>query len=261
MPLLQIDERLCEQKGACVDVCPGALIKRREGASPVEIAGALTACIRCGHCVAVCPTGALTNSLLPRESFGEIAALRPQDDPLAFVMRTRRSIRVFREDPVPKADLKALFDVVRFAPTSNNSQKLWWIVTTERTQTKVLADLARQWMRRAYWPEIPEEQWPDDDPVLRGAPHLALCCAPEASRSSAVDASIAVTHLDLLAASRGVGTCWVGIFLRAIEGWPPLFEALSLPPGQKVFGGLLLGYPKCAFRLVPSRKPSAVDWR
>ncbi|MDR3640205.1 MAG: nitroreductase family protein [Humidesulfovibrio sp.] len=261
MPLITIDERLCTQEGACIDACPAALLKRGEHSYPVEIEGAYKACIRCGHCVAVCRPGALANDALPREGFEEIADLKTESDPLAFVMRTRRSIRAFREKPVPRTELKALFEVVRHAPTSNNTQSLWWIVTSDRDQTKALADLARRWMRRAYWPEIPEDQWPDDDPVLRGAPHLALCCAPEASRSSQVDAAIAVTHLDLLAASRGIGTCWTGVFLRAIEGWPPLLEALSLPPGQKVFGGLILGYPRHPFRLVPPRKPSAVDWR
>lgn len=222
----------------------------------------MEACIRCGECVAVCPHGALQNKHFEFSDFQPISSLQRDVDPVAYVMRTRRSVRAFREQAVPLADLKALFDVVRYAPTNRNSQELWWIVTTGRSETKAFADLARTWMRRSYWPDAPDSYWQeDDDPVLRGAPHLALCCAPADSKWGYTNAAIALTHLDLLAASRGIGACWAGVFMRAVDDWPPLAEAVNLPPGQKIFGALFLGYPKFPFSFVPPRKPSAVDWR
>jgi len=259
--LIQVDASLCTQEGACIASCPWSLIVRGDDHYPAELEGALDSCIRCGQCVAVCLPGAMTNTALDRNEFQEISELKRESDPVAYTMRTRRSVRAFRPDPVPKADLKALLDVARYAPSANNGQNLWWIVTTGRIQTKALADLAREWMRRTYRPDVPDEEWPDEDPVLRGAPHLLLCCGPEDSALAATDAAIAVTHADLLAAARGLGACWAGVFMRALAAWTPLQEALSLPPGQKVFCGLLLGYPKHAYRLVPPRKPSAVDWR
>ncbi len=259
--LIEVDKSLCSRDGACLECCPNKFIVSDEEGFPTAVAGALDACNRCGQCVAVCAAGALTNSLIT-EGFQDVEALRKDCDPVSFLMRTRRSVRSFLPTPVPKADLKALFDVVRYAPSSNNSQKLWWMVTSDRSATKPLADLARTWLRRTYWPDKPEDQWTeDDDPVLRGAPHLVLCCGPEGQRSIGTDAVIALTHLDLLAASRGLGACWAGVFLRALEQWPPLLEALSLPPGQKVYGGLFMGLPKHACVLIPPRKPSAVDWR
>jgi len=259
--LIQIDANLCAQEGACIASCPWSLITCGEDHYPVAVAGALEACIRCGQCVAVCLPGALTNTLLERDGFQEMAELNKAADPLAYTMRTRRSVRAFQPEPVSKADLKSLLDVVRYAPSSNNSQNLWWIVTTGRAQTQPLAVLAQEWMQRTYRPGVPEDQWPREDLVLRGAPHLLLCCGPEDSKPAALDAAIAVTHVDLLAAARGLGACWAGVFMRALAAWPPLQEALGLPPGQKAFCGLLLGRPKHAFRLVPPRKPSAVDWR
>jgi nitroreductase len=177
-------------------------------------------------------------------------------------MRTRRSVRSFLPEDVPKAELKALFEVVRYAPTGRNAQNLWWIVTAGREQTLPLARLARQWMRAVMCPERADSDWPeDDDPVLRGAPHLILCCGPEDSRWGPTDAAIAVAHLELLAASRGLGACWAGAFVRAAEDFAPLQDALALPPGQRLYAGLFLGRPRHRHRLVPPRNPAAIDWR
>lgn len=262
MSLISIIPSLCTCPNACVDSCPYALLTRSEGQLPEEVPGAYDVCIRCGHCMAVCPTGALSNAHLQGQEFTEISRLDRAGDPMAFALRTRRSTRSFLREPVSRTELKSLFDTVRYAPTANNAQSLWWFVTLDPDKTRTLGGLARQWLRNTYWADRPEHLWPkDDDPVLRGAPHLALCCAPEASSWGQSDAAIALTYLELLALSRGLGACWAGAFMRALDEWPPLLEELALPEGQKVFGGLFLGRPRHAFRLIPPRKPSAVHWR
>ncbi len=222
--------------------------------------GAADACMRCGHCVSVCPSGALPMNALTASVLTRSRALPGRR--LAHLMRTRRSVRSFLPEDVPKAELKALFEVVRYAPTGRNAQNLWWIVTAGREQTLPLARLARQWMRAVMCPERADSDWPeDDDPVLRGAPHLILCCGPEDSRWGPTDAAIAVAHLELLAASRGLGACWAGAFVRAAEDFAPLQDALALPPGQRLYAGLFLGRPRHRHRLVPPRNPAAIDWR
>jgi len=262
MTLATIDHDLCDREGACIDACPRMLFLRGEGSFPVERPDAQSLCIQCGQCVAVCAKGALTNHLMEGKEFLEKADLNRGADQLAWIMKARRSVRAYRHRPVDKAVFRELFDVVRYAPTGSNTQKLWWIATLEPENTRVLARLGLDWMRRTYYPDSTDEDWAGGvDPVLRGAPHVALCCAPEDYPGAKTDAVIALTHLDLLAASRGLGTCWAGVFLKAVGGWPPLAEALSLPPGQKVFGAMMLGYPRFDFRLVPPRKPAAVDWR
>lgn len=261
MPFISVDATICTRQGACIDSCPYQLLHRDPQGLPVEREGAAGACLRCGHCVSVCPSGALSNTYLNRDLFVEVAGLG-RGDALAHLMRTRRSVRSFLQEDVPKTELKALFEVTRYAPTGRNTQNLWWIVTTGRAQTLPLARLARKWMRSVLHPERADADWPeDDDPVLRGAPHLILCCGPEDSSWGPTDAAIAVAHLELLAASRGLGACWAGAFVRAAEAFAPLWEALAMPQGQKLHAGLFLGRPRYRHRLVPPRNPAAIDWR
>ncbi|HMK66489.1 MAG TPA: 4Fe-4S binding protein, partial [Thermodesulfobacteriota bacterium] len=56
--LFQVDEDKCLRDGLCVQDC--RLIEMKDPDSiPTPISGAEELCSHCGHCVAVCPTGAL----------------------------------------------------------------------------------------------------------------------------------------------------------------------------------------------------------
>ena len=54
-----IDRELCTQCGACVDDCPFHIIELTPDYPALNPARAHH-CIRCQHCLAVCPTGALS---------------------------------------------------------------------------------------------------------------------------------------------------------------------------------------------------------
>ena len=54
-----IDQELCTQCGACVDDCPFHIIELAPDFPALNPARAHH-CIRCQHCLAVCPTGALS---------------------------------------------------------------------------------------------------------------------------------------------------------------------------------------------------------
>jgi nitroreductase len=66
--------------------------------------------------------------------------------------------------------------------------------------------------------------------------------------------------MELAAEARGLGVCWAGILTRIAAIYPQLREALSVPAGYVVCGGLMLGERKIAYRLVPPRKPLSVQW-
>jgi ferredoxin len=89
----------CISCGECVSVCPSFVIDLVE-----EKARLMREewCIGCGHCVAVCPTEALLHDATSFEkhpSQGPTPATLPGT--LELLVRERRSVRNYTEDPVP----------------------------------------------------------------------------------------------------------------------------------------------------------------
>jgi nitroreductase len=60
----------------------------------------------------------------------------------------RKSIRRFKQTPVPDDDIKKILDAGRHAPSANNTQPWSFIVVKNRTLLKQMADAARQMIDR-----------------------------------------------------------------------------------------------------------------
>ncbi|HLP08539.1 MAG TPA: nitroreductase family protein [Opitutaceae bacterium] len=65
-----------------------------------------------------------------RTAAEDFAAPRRTDD-LWQVLKNRRSVRQFRPDPVPEADLRRILEAARSAPTSGNQQPWKFLVVRE----------------------------------------------------------------------------------------------------------------------------------
>ena len=66
--LFEINPDKCNHDGICVAECPLKIIALANKESiPVPVPGADDLCINCGHCVAVCPTGALSHKNMSPE--------------------------------------------------------------------------------------------------------------------------------------------------------------------------------------------------
>jgi nitroreductase/NAD-dependent dihydropyrimidine dehydrogenase PreA subunit len=259
MSPIKVDTSLCEKDGACAAVCPSKVLDFNKEGFPEEAPE--TQCILCGHCVAVCPTGALTHTGLPQGPFLHAASKLPDPALIDSFLVSRRSVRKFKEKPLAKETLETLLDLARRSPTASNSQNVRWIVVNDAAKVHALSAETMNWIRATSGNPKRLEQWEGgDDWILRGAPAVVLACAPEDYGWAKQDCAIALTFLELAAEARGLGVCWAGILTRAIAVHPPLRQALAVPEGYAVCGGLMLGERKFRYRLVPPRKPLSVQW-
>ena len=270
MAWISVDEARCTRCSACVEACPlGLLTLGRALGGPTGYPGAEHDCIHCGHCVAICPQEALslrTQPLaacqsLPDDWRGDAAALET-------LLRGRRSIRAFRDRPVPRQEIEALLDVARYGPTGSNSQPVSWLVISDRALIHRTSEEVIAFMRQraaeaggatgglarilTLWER-------GEDSICRGAPHMVLALEP--SGSQGVSATIALTYLEIAAASRGIGTCWDGFVSWAAGAWPALRDLWALPPDRDVCGAMMLGYARHRYHRVPLRNPADVSWR
>jgi len=228
-------------------------------------------CIRCGHCEAYCPTGALQQSSLPVETTPSPEAAATVDpEALGSYLRMRRSVRHFSEESVSKEKFEAILDIARYAASGGNGQPIEWLVIRDPQEVRRLAGLTIDWMKTlvgtdhpmsGYIPSLLAAWKHGYDPICRSAPHLIIAHVPEGNAVASIDALISLTHVDLAAPTFGVGTCWAGFLSMAANAHEPLVEALALPPGRKYGYALLCGIPKYKPVRIPRRNPQVVVWR
>jgi nitroreductase/NAD-dependent dihydropyrimidine dehydrogenase PreA subunit len=267
MSLVTIDHSSCRRDGMCSEVCPPALFEVDGEGFPVFRSGGDKDCIACGHCVAVCPHDAVHHEALPMEDaqFIDHTMTVPIPD-LNQLVRSRRSVREFRDEPVPLALVSEVIDVARWAPSAVNRQPVHWLVIQTPSEVKRLAGLVVDYLRQSNKLEPRYTRYIDlweqgKDPIMRNAPHLAVIHAPDEWLWSSVDSTIALTQFELAAVAQGIGTCWAGFLMRAANGHPPLKEALGLPADHSVFGALMYGFPRYRYHRVPPRQAARVEWR
>jgi nitroreductase/NAD-dependent dihydropyrimidine dehydrogenase PreA subunit len=274
MPLFSVDQEKCKRDGICVAECPAGLIEiKTEDSFPTPIQGADEICINCGHCVAVCPHAALS---LKTMSLQDCPPVRRElfltPDHAEHFLRSRRSIRTYKDKPVDRPTLAKLIEMARYAPSGSNLQPVHWLVIETTETVRSLAGLVVDWMRVviAKHPEIAQpmrldrvvEAWErGQDRVLRGAPHLIVAHGLKSLPSAQPACVIALTYLELAAAPLGLGACWAGYFNAAASAYPPMMESLRLPEGHQSFGAMMVGYRKYDYHRLPLRNETRVSWR
>ncbi len=147
------------------------------------------------------------------------------------VISQRRSIRKYKDDPVPRDMIEQIMETARLAPSWHNNQCWRFIVVTDPESKEAVHDAVS-----------------DENPCKKGlkqAPVAILACAsPEDSGRRdgkdyyLVDVGIALEHVCLAAKALGLGTCWIGVIdeklLREKFGVPENFRVVAMTP---------LGYP------------------
>jgi nitroreductase/NAD-dependent dihydropyrimidine dehydrogenase PreA subunit len=262
MSLIQIDTEKCKRDGICAAVCPAGLIKLEGEAFPEETADAEERCISCGHCVAACPEGALSNTWITG-CLPIIQDIKGNAEALTQFLKMRRSIREFKPVPVPREALARAIDTARWAPSAINLQPVRWLVVVKPEKTRGLVGLIAEWIRvsQVSYLERFVHAWEQGrDLILRNAPHVIVAHASPDNIWSPIDSAIAVTYLELAAQADGLGTCWSGILVRAAGYDKRITEYLGLPSDNKVFGAVMIGYPKFRYHRIPEKNPTEIVW-
>ena len=270
--IITIDGGSCIGDFACAAVCPMGIIERGE-LHPAAAGDAAELCIDCGHCVAVCPTGALFHrTASPDECDPVDRGLLPSREQTVHLFRSRRSVRSFGPEPADRESIGEIISIAGYAPSGHNSRPVRWLVLREGGSAGSFAAIVIDWMRsmlaeqalvaRALHMDRMVADWESGiDRVCRGAPHILVAFAQKLNPLSRDACVIALSHAEIAAHSLGLGACWAGYFQAAAAVWPPLQQALALPPGHASFGALLIGRPAVEYRRIPPRSRPEILWR
>lgn len=152
-------------------------------------------------------------------------------------IRTRRSIRKYKDKPVEWEKVSNILDAGRMAPSAGNVQNWKFIIIRDEAARKKVSDacLQQDWMMQA--------------PI-----HIAVCALPEKIKRyygvrgerlyTPQNCAAAVENMLLAAHTQGLGSCWVGAFDEDM-----MRRALGLPEDVIIHAIVTIGYanesPQC----------------
>ena len=274
MSLFTIDEAKCKKDGICAAECPiGEIIKfDDEEKVPEPVKEMEYLCINCGHCVAVCPHSAFIHSNLSPEDClpinKEMVLNKKQTE---HFLRSRRSIRAYKDKEVEKEKLEELIRLASHAQSGHNMQPVQWQVVYGKEKVKEMGALVVEWMEVMVKenPEYAKMLSLEDiaglwkagtDIICRNAPALILVNGPAGEFFSDTACKIAMSYLELAIPSFGLGSQWNGFFQNAATDYKPLQAALGFPDNFANYGTILLGYPKYKYYRMPPRNEPRITW-
>jgi nitroreductase len=208
------------------------------------------------------------------------------------LIHSRRSKRLFKEKPVEREVIEKVLEAARFAPSGHNQQTTEFVVIQGKDKVHEIGVLTAEGVQRlvmpfrygigrlimrfmlgrrgaAYVANIaPEMQelvnlfHSGTDWFVRDAPLLILFCADSAGGSHmAINANLAAQNVILAAEALGLGSMYAGFVLTANDyGGGRIAKQISLPSTHKIYGALIMGYPRLRFKKWPERNPAKITW-
>ncbi len=272
MNLFSVNMEKCVKCGVCIKACPAGIVQWGDLGYPEVDEKRAGRCIGCGQCVMMCPSCADELSFMKDAQTVRAAELKlPSEEEALNLIMSRRSVRMFKDETIPRETFEKLFNVVRQAPTAVNSQNVRWIVTLDPAKTKEVTNLILCWFREEIFKNptsraallgagMIAKAKEGDDRLLRGAPHVAIAVTP-AEYGWPEDGAIALTYLELAAHAMGIGCCWGGYLTTAIRSFKGLREYLGIGEDEHVCGAQMMGYAALKpARLFAPRREVKVDW-
>lgn len=135
------------------------------------------------------------------------------------VIEKRRSIRKYKDTPVPREKILKMLEAARIAPSAGHRQPWHFIVVENKATIKKLA----------------KSEWAAEAPVMI----VGLADQSASPGWWGNDLGIALEHIVLAATDLGLGTCWMGQTGREelVRG------LLDIPDGFKVVAVIPVGVP------------------
>jgi ferredoxin len=245
---IRIIEELCTGCGLCVDVCSDFGLVIEDGKAKISDK-AIFGCIACGHCMAVCPEGAIEihgRTMSPSDLFD----LPPQDkaadyDQMLALLRRRRSIREFDGRPVEVNKIEQILEAAVTAPMGLPPSDVNVLVLDSREKSRAFVKdfcefletirwFVSDWfmaLMRPFWGKSNDEMFRDfvkpcldiyisrmkegENVVTYDAPLVMYFYG--SPYTDPADPVVAATYAMIAGESLGLGTCMLGAIHPMIQ--------------------------------------------
>lgn len=249
----KIDEGKCIKCKLCAQECPVLIINTKTEYPEIKD-GKESNCIKCQHCLAICPTAALSIWGKDPEESIPVNSNIPKPEEMSQLIKTRRSIRRFKEVEIEPEQIQSLLETTAFAPSGHNKNQVLLSITKSRSETEKLRALVYDGIKTAIENETLrpalgmfanfQSMWQNKgiDVLFRNAPHFVIASAPKANSNGTNDCMIALSYFELLANSMGIGILWNGLVKMVFDAIAPeLKQKLGIPEDHEIAYMMVFG--------------------
>jgi len=236
----------------------------------------------------------LPEGVMPPRPFGPgdqtpFKELAERLTPVERVILTRRSVRLFQDKPVPKEMIWRVLEAGRFAPSAGNCQPWKFVVITDRNTIREIEAESMKVLRRFRDVYMGGKRWNKslstllsylyvnkmdqrpmtaiekadqfDNVIYWNAPVVIFLLVDNRGISNPdLDGGICAQNMVLAAHSMGLGTCYIGLTIAALDYLPALRKKLGIVPPWRALTSLCLGYPKGKIDKPVERNTVPVEW-
>ena len=192
---------------------------------------------------------------------------------LSEAIKTRRSIRKFKDIPVPKEVLEEVIELALWAPSNYNMQGWYFVVVQGEKKDRIIAAMARHaetWVTNVknLFPEKMVKIIQEFFATMGGAPVIIFVYTDKTEQlleympldmePGYPSACAAIQNLLLAAHDRGLGACWVAACC-IIEDEINEILGIEEVRNKVMVAGIPLGYPDQR-PPAPPRQGNKVQW-
>ena len=250
-----INSALCTGCGNCVKDCVSERLSIVEGKANFKEG----ICLECGHCFAVCPSNAVEMIGYDVSDCDKTADLAEFDsERFLLAMKSRRTIRQFKSEPVKNEDILKILEAGRYSPTAKNMQDIHYTVITKSISE--VESYAVEIFRKLKNGASPFSKFIanitiDDKFFSKGAPLMIIVCG-----KSKTNACLASSYMELMAESLGLGVLYSGFFLAAEKLSGKIKKHIGNPNGLTPYTCLFIGHPAVSYKRTVPRKELKVKY-
>ncbi len=162
------------------------------------------------------------------------------------LIKSRRSVKKFKSDPVPKALIEKIVEAGSWAPTGRNWQSPIILAVTNKEIRDKLSRL-----------NFLSDSDKRVDPFY-GAPVVLVVLADKTKHTYVYDGSLVMGNMLLEAHSLGLGACWIHRAKETFnsEEGKAILKELGIEGEYEGIGNCVVGYPD----MTPAEKPRKENW-